>query len=226
MTKEKITQKCSVENCERKHLSRGYCAPHYHLLWKKAQPSKGICIVETCEEPIIIRQLCNKHYKRLNRTGTVECRQFWKDIGKTVEEQFWARVDKTLGLGPDGDCWEWIAGLTDGYGMVCINGKNQGAHRVSWEWATGQTTDLFILHSCDNRACVNPEHLHPGTAKDNTLEMLLRHRNTRVMEHDTVRHIRDLAKQGYRTCDIVRLTKVSRECVDFVIKGKTFQWLE
>lgn len=42
------------------------------------------------------------------------------------------------------------------------------AHRVSWELFRGPIPNkLFVLHKCDNKNCINPDHLFLGTAKDN-----------------------------------------------------------
>ena len=38
------------------------------------------------------------------------------------------------------------------------------------------TEDDLVRHTCDNRACINPEHLIPGTAQDNTDDMISRGR--------------------------------------------------
>lgn len=74
-----------------------------------------------------------------------------------------------------GDCVEW-AGLRfrDGYGRV---GSKQ-AHRVAWEQTYGPIPEgLFVLHRCDNRPCVNPEHLFLGTNTDNMQDMVAKGRH-------------------------------------------------
>ena len=67
-------------------------------------------------------------------------------------------------------CWEWIRSLSDGYGRIYV-GKTMRAHRFSYELYVGKIPDgLCVLHKCDNRKCVNPEHLYVGTRQDNALD--------------------------------------------------------
>lgn len=90
-----------------------------------------------------------------------------------VEPRFWAQVDKR---GPQ-DCWLWKgARYPVGYGKICVLGKSRGAHRVAL-WLAGGIeleSELYVLHSCDNRLCVNPAHLRAGTASENTVDGYLR----------------------------------------------------
>lgn len=79
-------------------------------------------------------------------------------------------------------CWEWI-GSKDvyGYGRIYRAPRTIKAHRLSYQLFKGPLDHrLFILHSCDNPGCVNPEHLRLGTQKDNVTDMIKRGRNTRT----------------------------------------------
>jgi hypothetical protein len=66
-------------------------------------------------------------------------------------------------------CWLWQGCLNSrGYGVISVGGERKLAHRVSYELHVGPIPDgLTIDHLCQTKACVNPEHLEPVTAKVN-----------------------------------------------------------
>lgn len=61
-------------------------------------------------------------------------------------------------------CWVWRGSLfKDGYGQFKLGGKNWKAHRAAWFIHTGGIPkDLYVLHKCNNRKCVNIKHLYLG----------------------------------------------------------------
>ena len=87
----------------------------------------------------------------------------------TPLDRFMAKVC----IAEESGCWQWTGALkANGYGSFCAGGRNSVtyAHRWSYEHHIGRIPDGFhIDHLCRNRACVNPGHLEPVTARTNLL---------------------------------------------------------
>jgi hypothetical protein len=135
-----------------------------------------LCSVEGCGRKHKSYGFCDTHYVFWKRNGFVGERRI-----KPLAERLWARVDKTPGQGPNGDCWEWRGYVHPvGYGQIGAGRADEGTihtNRAAWIVTNGEIPNgLWVLHTCDNRLCCNPAHLWLGTPKENTQDMIAKGR--------------------------------------------------
>lgn len=141
----------------------------------------------------------------------------------------------------DGDeCWLWAGSLrSTGYGQMTSEGKNYGAHRLSWLIHHGfyPPSTVDVCHTCDNRACVNPAHLFLGTRADNMADAQRKGRlignhknaargervNTAKLAEGQVREIRDLRTAGRSLQSIADEYGVSKKTVLNIDHGRVWK---
>lgn len=83
---------------------------------------------------------------------------------------------------PITNCWLWTKSTTpNGYGKVKYEGKTYGTHRLAYIISRGEHPGNYsVLHTCDTKLCINPEHLYKGTQGDNMRDRSIRNRYTPV----------------------------------------------
>lgn len=148
----------------------------------------------------------------------------------TVVERFMSKVDKQ-----DNGCWLWNAGVFgSGYGAFGLNGSVVSAHRAAWIIFRGELpAGIHVLHDCDVKLCVNPEHLHLGTNSDNLKEAYdreLRHARKGAdhfksrLTDDVVREVRQKHAEGNVTYEALsKQYGISNQSMRDAIIGKTWK---
>lgn len=140
---------------------------------------------------------------------------------------------------PLSGCWLWMGYLTGrGYGHLGRrrHGKklDYKAHRYSFEMHNGPIPDgLCVLHKCDVRNCVNPEHLFLGTQADNMKDRDLKGRGraprgekhgiAKLSDADVI-SIRLFLNLGAKQQTIAEAYGVSRKTVSDIKCGRTWHW--
>lgn len=148
---------------------------------------------------------------------------------KPLVERFWPKVDKT------DTCWLWTAAkINTGYGAINL-GRGLGialAHRVAWSLTNGPIPrDMYLCHTCDVRACVNPDHLFIGSQADNLADAARKgrmrkfdyprgeaHSNTRITDAQVAEMRRRLAT-GEKHRSIAADFGVDRSYITLVKRG-------
>jgi hypothetical protein len=135
--------------------------------------------------------------------------------------RFWAKVRKTRG------CWEWTgAKYPNGYGAFARrHGSVNGAHRFSYEIAHGPIPkNLSVLHRCDNRICVKPEHLFLGDQRDNVRDGIKKKRIKTKLAELQVLAMRLLYKHTPLSQPALsRMFHVTKSTVSAIVENRTWR---
>ena len=145
------------------------------------------------------------------------------DLPTDTSERFYAALDKSDGHGPHGDCWIWTEGLDQsGYGRgLNINGRIVRATHIALalDGRPRPNAHLIALHSCDNRQCVNPNHLRWGTDAENQEDVRQRGKRGPRWLPDEVVHM--IHQSDEPPLAIANRLGVSPSCVSNIRAGRT-----
>lgn len=88
------------------------------------------------------------------------------------------RLFKRVKVAENG-CWEWVGSKRpDGYGVAWLNGQKERAHRAFYALLVAPVpAQAVVCHSCDNRICVNPQHLFVGDRNINNQDCVAKQRH-------------------------------------------------
>ena len=135
-------------------------------------------------------------------------------------------VDKKTG------CWNWIAAMGGDEKHSCgrfnIKGKCVHSHRASWIVHYGEIPEgLVVCHKCDNRLCVNPQHLWLDTQSNNLRDMFKKKRygSNQKLDKKSVLKIRKLYDSGVSPTEIGRRFDIGRGTVWRIAKRKIWSYV-
>lgn len=124
------------------------------------------------------------------------------------------------------ECIEWTKATTKGgYPVANIGGKTTYMHRKTWEDANGKIPEgLVVRHKCDNRKCINLEHLEIGTVKDNSEDCVSRGRQAKGSRHPgtklTEEQVVSIKEDTRRQVDIAAEYGIAQSYVSVLRSGK------
>jgi len=136
---------------------------------------------------------------------------------KTDIERFEKFVETTE------NCHNWGGYLSEkGYAKFTVSGKPVRAARWIYEYLNGPIPDgLQVCHKCDNRKCVNPEHLFIGSATDNRRDMISKGRSKSKLTPLEVIDIRNkYLTREYTKCSLAKTYNVSETQIARIVNYK------
>jgi DNA-binding transcriptional regulator YiaG len=178
------------------------------------------CSLVGCSKPSYCKRLCKAHYNKQWLYGDV---RYNGRLHRRKHLEFRETSD---------GCFECTSHTSNrgGYTEYHFNGKKYVLHRYIYEECFGEIPDnMIVRHKCDNRLCINPEHLELGTHLENMKDMTDRKRQCRgenspfakLTEKD-IPEIRKMLQDGIKMTDIAKRYNVSRSTISNIKRRKTW----
>jgi DNA-binding XRE family transcriptional regulator len=165
--------------------------------------------------------------------NTIESRKLKKRPKNTKDwtpEMFLVAKEKIKKCSSEDDktgCWIWNQTLTKaGYGRISVCGKRRLAHIVSCEAKYGykQPDGQVTRHLCDNKSCVNPDHLEFGSQYQNIIDTIISNKDNRFRTEEIVKDIRNTHnKDGLTREERAKKYNLSLCTMNNIEKRKTYK---
>lgn len=152
-----------------------------------------------------------------------------------------ARIERLIVIDSQTGCWNWTGTTRNGYGRLIVGSRTDGtrrstsAHRYSFECFHGRVPDgMDVCHKCDNRRCVNPDHMFAGTRQENVDDREEKGRGVYVrgekigtskLSETEVISARRLRSAGHTYQSIADRHGVTRQTIKRAIAGDTWSHL-
>ena len=121
---------------------------------------------------------------------------------------------------PSGDCLVWQRCFnTDGYPRISLRGNsNVKVHRLIYElYNKEDISGLVVRHSCDNKSCINPEHLSVGTNIDNVADRVKRKRCHNYVSDVESKSVVELSIKGLTQAQIGYSLGIPKKRVEYIL---------
>lgn len=117
--------------------------------------------------------------------------------------------------------------MPNGYGQISVKNRAAYAHRVAYELHKGPIGSAYVLHSCDNRKCVNPDHLSLGSFDENMHDMVKKGRQAAGMRNGhaklTDQQVRDIRAAAGTHSQIAKEYNVTPSLVTMIRRNRIWR---
>lgn len=191
------------------------------LLEKTEQKSYDNTFFWKCKCRCGLERLVTERALKFKMSKSCGCTRFKHNR----REKFFQSKYKIL----DNGCWEWQGSRDkDGYSLF---GVNQKGYRYSYEKYKGKIPEnMCVCHTCDNRGCVNPEHLWLGSNVENQIDKIKKKRQSKggihgsaILKENQVIEIRKKLEMGKIPLDIAKEYGVNRETIYAIRSGRIWK---
>ena len=134
------------------------------------------------------------------------------------------------------DCIIWMGAKTsDGYGLRSIDGKKLYVHRLALEKKLNRPIHegYCSCHTCDNPACINPDHLFEATQSENLADMKAKGRlvnlnvgvynpHAKLTEQEVIK-LRQMRTSGKSTKELAKIFNITQRTVQMIVSNRLWK---